>query len=137
MTSKPITVKEDTPLDEVVHLLETHNIKRLPVLRRGRTIGIVTRANLMRALARIHHAAGRPLKSDAEIRDRILKEIDKQTWSAGALVDVAVRKGVVDLWGSISDASQRNALKVLAENANGVKRVCDHLGWRDEPISVS
>lgn len=74
MTSKPITVCEDAPLEEVVHLMETRDIKRLPVVRRGKIIGIVSRANLMRALASIHRNAERSLKSDAAIRSGHLEK---------------------------------------------------------------
>ena len=51
MTQTPITVAEDTPLEEVVHLMESRRIKRLPVVRDGKVVGIVSRANLLQALA--------------------------------------------------------------------------------------
>jgi CBS domain-containing protein len=107
MTRKPVTVTEDAPLDEVVHLMESHDIKRLPVVRRGKVVGLVSRANLMRALASIHRTAPRSSKSDAAIRNRILADIGKQSWSAGAVVDVVVRDGIVDLWGTVSDVAQQ------------------------------
>jgi CBS domain-containing protein len=130
MTSKPITVGEAASLDEVVHLMETHDIKRLPVVRRGKIVGIVSRANLMRAVVGFHRTAGRRSKSDEAIRNRIINDIGMQSWTAGAIVDVTVHNGVVDLWGSISEIAQREGLKVLAESASGVKRVHDHLTWR-------
>lgn len=137
MAPKPVTVGEDTPLDQVVHLMETHDIKRLPVLRSGKVVGIVSRANLMRALASHHRAVPDASTSDVAIRDRILGEIDMESWSAGVFVDVAVRNGVVELWGTIADAAQRQALTVLAEAVPGVKRVETHLTWRGEVMSVS
>ncbi|MGZ5232721.1 MAG: CBS domain-containing protein, partial [Burkholderiales bacterium] len=57
MSRNPVTVRENTPLDEVVHLMENRNIKRLPVLRSGKVVGIISRANLMRALVRLHRGA--------------------------------------------------------------------------------
>lgn len=137
MAPKPVTVGEDTPLDQVVHLMESHDIKRLPVLRDDKVVGIVSRANLMRALASHHNAIPASSKSDIAIRDRILAEIDKETWSAGVFVDVAVHNGIVDLWGTIVEPPQREALKVLAEAVPGVKRVEAHLTWRGEEMSVS
>jgi CBS domain-containing protein len=134
MTPNPITVSEDTPLDQAVHLMETHDIKRLPVLRRGKVVGIVTRANLVRALVSRHCAISDSSNVDTTIRNRILAEIDKESWSAGALVEVAVHDGTVDLWGHISDAAQRKALKVLAEAVPGVKEVREHFNWRDDLI---
>jgi len=129
MTRKVVTVGEHDSLDEVVHLMEVHRIKRLPVLRDGKVVGIVSRANLMRALASVHRAAGHGSADEAAVRDRILAEIEQQGWAAGADVDVVVRAGVADLWGTIVDPEQRAALKVLVANVPGVKTVVDHLRW--------
>ena len=135
MTCEPIMVQEDTQLDQVVHLMESHNIKRLPVVRGEKVVGVVSRANLMRALASIHRAAPESSKDDAAIRDQILSDIAKQDWSVGILVDVIVRDGIADVWGSIADSAQRDALKVLIEKTAGVKQVEDHLTC--DLISVS
>jgi CBS domain-containing protein len=133
MTSNPATAGEDMSLDEVVHLMETRGVKRLPVVRRGKVVGIVSRANLMRALASIHRAPPKASKRDATIRNRILSSIAKQSWSTGAVFDVIVRNGIADMWGTIADVKQREALRVLIENMPGVKRVEDHLTWRETP----
>ena len=135
MTRKPITVQEDTPLDQAVHLMESHKVKRLPVVRGGKVVGIVSRANLMRALASIYRAAPKSAKDDAAIRNQILSDLAKQDWSAGADVDVVVRGGIADMWGSIAEPAQRDALKVLIERTPGVKQVEDHLTC--ELVSVS
>jgi CBS domain-containing protein len=137
MTRDPVTVKESTPLHEVVHLMERRNIKRLPVIRSGKVVGIISRANLIRALAGLHRQGRASEKTDYAIRNRILAEIGKQDWAYSAFIDVTVRKGVVDLWGTITDLEQRKALKVLAENTAGVKKIEDHLRWSTEPMSVS
>ena len=129
MTREPITVTEGAPLHKAVDLMERHRVKRLPVVRGGKVIGIVTRVNLLRALAGIHRAAPNPPRSDADTRKRILSAMATQSWSAGALVEVIVHDGVVDLWGTVSDVAQRDALKVLVESMPGVKRVEDHLSW--------
>jgi hypothetical protein len=117
--------------------MEVHNIKRLPVLRRGKVVGIVCRANLVRVLVGLHRAHPKTSKSDIAIRNRILADIKKESWSAGALVDVAVHNGIVDLWGSISDVSQRKALTVLAERLPSVKRVQEHLTRSGAPMLIS
>jgi CBS domain-containing protein len=129
MTAKPITVGEDTPLHEVVDLMERHRIKRLPVLHGGRVVGIVSRANLLRAFASIHRTAPQVSKDDDAIKNQILSAMRNETWTAGVLVDITVRDGVVDLWGTVDDGSQRQALRVLIESTPGVKRVEDHLAW--------
>ncbi len=132
MTDKVVTVAEHEPLDHVVHLMEVHRIKRLPVLRGHKVVGIVSRANLMRALASVHRGARAAAKNDAAVRDRILAEIERQGWSAGADVDVVVRSGVVDVWGTIPDPAQHDALKVLVKATPGVKTVIDHLHWEGD-----
>ena len=127
MTREPITVTEDTLLREAVDLMERRGIKRLPVLRGAKVIGIVSRANLLRALATLLRTAPRQSKNDDAIRARILSDLQKQTWSAGVVVEVLVRKGVVDVWGTVDEGPQRDAIKVLVEAMPGVKRLEDHL----------
>jgi CBS domain-containing protein len=129
MTRKVITVDEHESLEQVVHLMETRRVKRLPVLRGGKVVGIVSRANLMRALASVHRASSAGTPDDAAVRARILEEIERQSWSAGAQVDVVVRDGLADIWGTIADPEQRAALEVLVANVPGVKTVVDHLRW--------
>jgi CBS domain-containing protein len=134
MTRDPHTIVEDTSLEEIVHLMERHRVKRLPVVRGRQLVGIVSRANLLHALASLARDVTPVATGDEEIRTRILKELDKQKWAPVALINVVVRNGVVELCGSITDERQRAALKVMAENIPGVKRVRDHLVWV-EPMS--
>jgi len=129
MSREVVTVDEHESLEQVVHLMEIRRIKRLPVLRGHKLVGIVSRANLMRALASMHRGTPTAAKDDAAIRDRILAEIERQGWSAGADVDVVVRAGLADVWGTVADPEQRTALKVLVGNVPGVKSVVDHLRW--------
>lgn len=137
MTARPLTVGPDVQLDEVVHLMETHRIKRLPAVRRGKVIGMVTRANLVQALVSIHRGVPKTAKRDAVIRQRLLSEIDAQSWVAGSVVEVTVHRGVVDLWGTVSDLAQPRALKALAEDIPGVRKVHAHLIYSGQLLSVS
>jgi CBS domain-containing protein len=131
MTADPLTITEDTPLDGIVRLMEKHQIKRLPVVRDQQVVGMVSRANLVHALASFACDI-RPMSAgDQAIRDRILAELASQSWAPVALVDVHVRDGVVELWGMITDERERKAIVVAAENAPGVKAVNDHLAWVD------
>jgi CBS domain-containing protein len=132
MTRDPVTATEDTPLDEVVRLMEHHRIRRLPVVREGKLIGIVTRANIMHALVSLAAETKAPAGDDAAIREQILAEYEKQSWTP--MTNVVVRNGVVDLRGAITDERERAALIVAAENVPGVKAVHDHLVWI-EPTS--
>jgi CBS domain-containing protein len=134
MSDNPRSVSGDTPLDEIVSLMERHRIKRVPVTRDARLVGIVSRANLMRAMISIARSAQPPAQSDLDIRKQIMSELDSQKWAPIALVDVTVNNGIVDLWGTILDERDRNALKVLSENVPGVKEVRDHMTWV-EPMS--
>ncbi len=132
MTPDPCTVGEDDALEEVVELMERRHIKRLPVMRDGRMVGIVSRANLMHALASLSRdlagAGGRRFRDPR----RMLAALGKQHWAPH--VNVVVKNGVAELWGVITDERERQALVVAAENVAGVEKVHDHLVWV-EPMS--
>ena len=132
MTPAPLTVGEDDSLETVVQLMESRHIKRLPVMRNGRMVGIVSRANLVRALVRLGGETPVVAADDAAIRDRILATLAKAEWAFG--VDVAVKDGVAEIWGTITDERERQGCIVAAENVPGVKQVHDHLVWV-EPMS--
>ena len=127
MTRDPVVAGEDTSLDELVHLMETNGIKRLPVLRDDKLVGIVTRANLLQAVAGMAREIPDPTADDDHIRDRIIRTLEATDWRPTGL-QVAVRNGVVHLHGLIiNDDSARRAAIVAAENTAGVKEVHDHL----------
>ncbi len=132
MTRDPETVTEDDSLDTVVDLMERRRIKRLPVLRDGKVVGIVSRANLLYALASLARDTPGPAKSDSTIRDDIMAALGKEPWAPG--ITVVVKDGVAELWGTIMDERERQACIVAAENVAGAGQVRDHLVWV-EPIS--
>ncbi|MBV9827897.1 MAG: CBS domain-containing protein [Alphaproteobacteria bacterium] len=135
MTDDVTCVAPQTPLSNVVSLMEKRHVKRLPVVEGKRLVGIVSRANLVRALVNTLVDQGpKQAASDAEIRDRLLAEVKRQPWGPRYSIEVEVTDGVVNLYGSIMDERERNALIVLAENLDGVKAVQDHLAWV-EPVS--
>src|ERR1700756_1455142 len=114
MTERVFSVTPDTPLSDIVTLMEAKHVKRLPVIEQGRLVGILSRANLMAALVELW--CEKPVGgSDAEIRQRILAEIDRQPWGPGGSVDVSVTDGIVALDGTIMDERKRAALCVIAE----------------------
>ena len=133
MTSDVHTVDEDTTLEDIVELMERHQIKRVPVVRGDKVVGIVTRSNLMHAMVSFARAETKAANGDRAIREKLLAEMKKESW-APAMVNVIVHDGEVELWGTIIDERQRDALKVVAENIPGVKAIKDHLVWL-EPIS--
>lgn len=134
MTRKVVTATPDTPLDEAVQLMEQYRIKRLPVLDKGKLIGIVSRANLLRALVSLTAGETAPSPTDSSIHDCIIAEIEAQPWGPRTSINAVVRNGIVDLWGAVYDEREREALLVVAENIAGVKEVRDHLVWV-EPLS--
>src|SRR5262249_27449687 len=129
MTHEVVGVTGDTPLDEVVHLMERHRIKRVPVLDGDRPVGMLSRADLVRALARALDEEQAAIDSDDEIREHILAELGKAAWVPRDGIEITVKDGIVDLNGVILDEKEREALRVVAENAPGVKAVKDHLAW--------
>jgi CBS domain-containing protein len=130
MSRSPITITEDTPLADIADLMEKKNIKRLPVLREDRLVGIVTRTNLLQAVASLARHVPDPTADDNHIRDRIIRTIEKADWRPIGL-NVVVRDGIVHLNGYITDERTREAAIVVAENVEGVRKVHDHLCWVD------
>jgi CBS domain-containing protein len=134
MSREIVGVEETTPLAEIVRLMERHRVKRLPVLRNGQLIGIVSRTDLLGAFAQVAKRAPKAAASDGAIRDQIVEEIAGRSWAPRASVEFVVENGVVHLWGTILDERQRDALRIAAESVPGVTRIEDHLIWV-EPIS--
>ena len=130
MTRDPVTVSEDTPLEDLVAVMEKNNIKRLPVMRGDRLVGLVTRANLLQAVAGLAREIPDPTADDDHIRDRITKAIGDKDWRPLGL-QITVRNGVVHLHGIIVDDRSRRAAIVAAENTSNVKQVHDRLCWVD------
>jgi CBS domain-containing protein len=135
MTYDVETVTDEAELGDVVNLMEKRRIKRVPVLRDDRLVGIVSRANLLRALASVAAEIGPVLQSDEAIRDKVTAELDRQSFGPGHMIDVVVRNGVVELWGTVVDPAQRDAARVAAETVPGVKAVKSHIVWV-EPMSA-
>ena len=129
MTPDPYTVSVDTPVDEIVRLMEKYRIKRLPVVKDGKPVGVVSRANLLTALASAAREVTGPAPDDVAIREQILVECANQPWAPE--INVIVKNGIVELKGAMTDERERQALIVAAENVSGVKAVHDHLVWVD------
>jgi CBS domain-containing protein len=131
MTNAVVTIGPDAPLREIVDVMERRRVKRLPVVEAGRVVGIVTRADLVRAF--VENLPPRPaaLVPDAEIRDRIKEEIAKQPWARHASIEVHVVRGEVEFRGAVTEERARAALRIIAENIAGVRRVRHRFAWND------
>ena len=133
MTRKVLSVTEATPVADIALLLETNRIKRVPVVRDGKLVGILSRANLVRALAMtIDEAPSGVEADDRRIRDKLLAELKAQRWAEVSPANVTVKDGVVHLWSSYLSELEKRALVVAAENIPGVRRVEDHM----RPVSA-
>ncbi len=130
MTPEPVTIGEDTPLEEIVRLMEKNNVKRLPVMRGDKVVGIVSRSNLLQAVASLAREFPDPTADDDHIRNRVIDALEKNDWCPFGL-SVIVRDGIVHLSGVITEERSRQAAIVAAENVSGVNKVHDHLCWVD------
>lgn len=127
MTMKVVTVTPDTPIKDIAEILETRHIKRVPVIDGGKVVGIVSRANLIQALAAVASPSTKPMQADdASIRDAILAEIQKVLWPSPIINTVTVNNGIVHLWGYVGSDNERRGVRIAAERAPGVKKVRDH-----------
>ena len=103
MTHDVHTANVDASLEDIVRVMERHHVKRVPVVEEGTVVGIVTRANLLHALAGIADEIVPSSAGDTAIREKIFAELKRQTWAPVAVIDVTVRKGVVVLSGALID----------------------------------
>jgi CBS domain-containing protein len=126
MTPDPLTISEDAPLDEIVEMMESNNVKRLPVLRGNRMVGIVTRSDFLAAVAELARNVPNLSGDDERIRGAVSAEIEQAAWRPCKL-KVSVLDGIVTLSGTITDKNAREAAIVAAENVPGVKQVLDNL----------
>jgi CBS domain-containing protein len=135
MTREVVVAKPDTPLREVARLLESNRIKRVPVVEENLLIGIVSRANLLQALASARSAAAVKVP-DSELRDVIIDRLSQQPWSHPSLLNPIVTDGVVDLWGMVLTPTEHDAVRVLVEETPGVRAVHSHLAVRQIPSGI-
>lgn len=136
MTEDLCTVTEGAPLEDAVRLMERRNVKRLPVLRGEELVGILTRSDLLRAVASLARDVPDPTADDDHIRRRVIAAIQNNDWAPMQL-GVIVRDGIVHVSGIISDEDYRKAIIVAAENVAGVRLVHDHLSWFDAMSGIS
>jgi CBS domain-containing protein len=126
MTTPVITATPDAPLHEVATLIEKNSIKRVPIVKDGELVGIVSRANLVQAVASAREVSEIPL-SDANIRERLLAHLQQQEWGRPWLLNILVNDGVVDLWGVARSHAEKTAIRVAADSIPGVRAINDNL----------
>ena len=126
MTAKVVSVHPNDSIRHLVDLMEKYAIKRLPVVENDLVIGVVSRADLVRAFAELHGAVGIKV-DDRHIREKLIAHLASQPWAHLDLVNINVTEGVVELTGLVRSDSERNAIRVAAESMWGVKQVVDRM----------
>jgi len=129
MTRTVVTISEDTTIDKIARTLEERQIKRIIVVRQGQPVGIVSRADLLRAFATRPPPSAQPSLVDQDLRAAVSNALIHKEWGGGvaAPVTVIVEAGVVHLWGIVESEAVRDALRIAAQEVAGVKRVESHL----------
>lgn len=136
MSRKLVTATEGTSLEDVVALMEKRHVKRLPIVRGSELAGIVSRADLVRALGRALTAEATGGAADEVIHERLQADLKQQSWFSAGDVSFTVKHGVVTFKGVFSDQEVRSALRVAAQNVPGVTAVADELEWIDPVVGV-
>lgn len=122
MTKAPVTVPDTAPVSKAIAMMHGRKIRRLLVICDGILAGIVTRADLMRALGRMLRREGGREHIDRALEAKIREELALLTWLSGR-VTVMVSDGVAELAGNLPDAQQRRAVLIMRENTGGIKAV--------------
>jgi CBS-domain-containing membrane protein len=126
MTRDVITATPDTSLDQIATILERHRIKRVPIVSHGKIVGIVSRANLVQALASLTEKRIPTTASDAALRGKLFARLQKAP-RTGSMPNIIVHDGTVQLWGTVDSEAERNVVRVAIEVTPGVQRVVDNL----------
>jgi CBS domain-containing protein len=131
-----ITVPEDAGLAEVADILDAHRIRQVPVTSDGRLVGMISRADLVRTLAEMAVTAPAKRSDSGALQKAIWDEIKSQPWLKTAFINLAVKDGVVELWGAVDSEEQHRALRVLVEGVEGVEKVEDHVSLLPKLVNV-
>jgi CBS domain-containing protein len=134
MTRPVVAVGEDTPVADIVELMESRHIKRVPVTRDGVLVGVVSRADILRALIAAGDRIADAVPADKALHERLMAELKAQPWWRGGGVEILVTGGVAHLWGLVNSREEADAIRVAAENVSGVRGVKNHLVV--QPISA-
>ena len=127
MTRDVITATPDTPLQDIANILEKNSIKRVPIIKDGKMVGLVSRANLLQALASLRKQIEGGTPNDTKIRETVVQRLNAEPWLRSSLINVIVQDGTVELWGIVDSPTEKKAVRVAAEETPGVRAVNDNL----------
>ena len=127
MSRNVVTASPDTPLGDIAALLERNRIKRVPIVEDGKIVGIVSRANILQALASAtKRLPSLATQSDAELRRKVMTRLAAEKWRP-TMLTVTVSDGTVDLWGLVHSSEEKKAARLAAELTPGVRSVVDNI----------
>lgn len=127
MTRNPVTASEHATLGEIATLMQRHRVKRIPIARDGKVVGIVSRANLLQGLLAREPASSEDLATNEAVRTQVTSELARHGWATSQTTCVVADNGIVHLWGYVNSETVRDAYRIAAENVRGVKRVENHM----------
>ncbi len=127
MTKEVVTAEERSSLADIAALMQRHRVKRVPILREGKIVGIVSRANLVQGLLAREPSSADDSVGDETLRTTVTAELAKHGWASSRSTNVVAESGVVHLWGYVSSTAVKDAYRIAAENVRGVKRVESHM----------
>ncbi len=137
MTRVVVSVPESASLGEVADMLDSHRIRQVPVVTSGRLVVMISRADLVRALAEASLTAAAARPDNRTLQKAIWEQIQAQSWLKASYVNLSVKDGVVDLWGAVESSEQRRALRVLVEGVPGVTKVEDNVGLIPKMVAAA
>jgi CBS-domain-containing membrane protein len=127
MSRNVVTAAPETSLQDIATLLEKNGIKRVPIVKGGKVVGIVSRANLLQALASLRKQIEAGTPNDGTIRENVVARLNAESWARPSLINVIVQDGTVELWGIVDSQTEKKAVRVVAEVTPGVRAVNDNL----------
>ncbi len=128
MTRNVITANPETLISDIASLMEKSNVKRVPIVKDGKVVGIVSRANLLQALASApFEAVTQQNVDDAALREGVEAQLSAHAWTKPWQLNVIVHDGTVELWGVVHSHIEKTAARVAAEMVPGVRAVNDNL----------
>lgn len=127
MTKNLVTADERATLGEIATLMQRHRVKRIPIVRDGKVVGIVSRANLLQGLLAREPASSEDPTDNEKVRSLVTSELARHGWATNQTACVVAESGVVHLWGFVNSDAVRDAYRIAAENVRGVKRVENHM----------
>jgi CBS domain-containing protein len=131
MTRAVVCVSPDLPIESAALILAERQIRRLPVVSEGRLVGIVSRGDLVKALARAP-APGAGAATDAELVAEMRRRMAAEPWASRYGVVVQAEGGILRLWGLTDTEAEKAALETMARAIPGVTGVDSHLVVRRE-----